>query len=135
VNKVNHDLAHRWFDEVWNQRKRETIYSLVDPSCTGHHEGEVTKGPADIEAMWGRLLSLLPDLTVHIEDILTDGDDAVVRWRFAGTHGGAAGSKPAMPREVSFSGITWLKIRDGRIVEGWDSWNQAALLQKLQGSA
>jgi hypothetical protein len=28
--------------------------------------------------------------------------------------------------------MTWLIIRDGKIVEGWDAWNQGALVQSLQ---
>jgi hypothetical protein len=28
--------------------------------------------------------------------------------------------------------MTWLRFRDGRIVEGWDAWNQGRLLQDLQ---
>jgi len=135
VNKVTHDLARRWFDEVWNQRNRETIYSLADPSCAGHHEGEETRGPADIESMQARLLSLLPDLEVAIDDVLSDGDDAVVRWRFTGIHSGVDGPIAATHRKVSFAGMTWLKFQDGRIVEGWDSWNQAALMQQLQSPA
>lgn len=135
MNQVTHDLARLWFEEVWNQRKREAIFTMVDPACAGHHEGEESKGPADIEAMQARVLALLPDLQMTIEDILSDDDDAVVRWRFTGTHSGADGAIPPTHRQVSSSGMTWLKFQDGRIVEGWDSWNQAALIQQLQATA
>jgi len=129
------ELARQWFEGVWNTRSRETIFSLVHPECVGHHEGENSKGPAEIEAMRDRLLSLLPDLTVTIEEILSDENDAVVRWRFTGTHSGTDGPIAATGRSVSFAGMTWLKFQDGRIVEGWDSWNQAALIQQLQAPA
>lgn len=129
------ELARQWFEGVWNKRNRETIFALVHPTCVGHHEGEVSNGPAEIEAMRSRLLGLLPDLHVTVEDIVADGDDAVVRWRFSGSHTGTAGPLAATGRAVSFSGMTWLKFREGRIVEGWDSWNQAALLQQLQTPA
>ncbi|MEO8431043.1 MAG: hypothetical protein ABI592_05995 [Acidobacteriota bacterium] len=33
---------------------------------------------------------------------------------------------------LPWSGMTWLTFRDGRIVEGWDSWNLGRLLQSLQ---
>ena len=124
MNAQLNDLARKWFESVWNQRSTETIHRLVHPNCLGHHEGSETCGPAALQAMRDRLLTMLPDLQVVIEDVVADGDDAVVRWRFRGT--------PANQRPVSFSGMTWMKFRDGQIVEGWDSWNQAALIQHLQ---
>jgi len=132
MNEKTNTLARRWFDEVWNQRRSNTIFSFVAPACIGHHEGEETNGPAEVEAMRDRLLGMLPDLQVVIEDVISDTDDAVVRWRFTGTHTGAAGPLKPTGHVVSFAGMTWLKFRDGQIVEGWDNWNQAALLQQLQ---
>ncbi len=129
------ELARQWFEAVWNERSSDAIFRLAAPTCLGHHEGEVTKGPADLEVMRDRLISLLPDLRVIIEDIVADGDDAVVRWRFRGAHTGASGPIAPTGRAVEFAGMTWLKFRDGQIVEGWDSWNQAALLQQLQTPA
>ena len=32
---------------------------------------------------------------------------------------------------VSFRGIAWLELRDGRIVRGWDSWNLGGLISSL----
>ncbi len=128
MSETTYTLARRWFEEVWNERSRETIYALVDPACVGHHEGEVSKGPADVEAMRDRLVGLMPDIKVTVEDIVADGDNAAVRWKFTGTPLGA--SNP-----LSFSGMTWLKFKDGRIVEGWDRWNQGVMLQQLQALA
>jgi steroid delta-isomerase-like uncharacterized protein len=132
MNQETHTLARQWFEEVWNERRRDTIFSLVDASCVGHHEGEETKGPAEVEAMRDRLLGMLPDLKVVIDDVISDENDVVVRWRFTGTHTGAAGPLKPTDRAVSFAGMTWLRFRNGRIVEGWDNWNRAALLQQLQ---
>ncbi len=132
MNQETNTLARRWFAEVWNQRKRETIFSLVDPACAGHHEGEETTGPEDLAAMHDRLVGLLPDLKTIVEDVVADGDDAVVRWRFTGTHTGTVGPLKPTGRAVKVCGMTWLKFRDGRIVEGWDHWNQAAFLQQIQ---
>ena len=35
-------------------------------------------------------------------------------------------------QDVIAQGMTWLTFRDGRIVEGWDAWNQGALLERLR---
>lgn len=125
-------LATEWFNGVWNQHSREIIHRMASTECLGHHEDGQTRGPADLEAMQARLLGLLPDLQVTIDEVLADDDqNAVVRWTFTGTHTGTVGPLTATGRKVEFSGMTWLKFRDGQIVEGWDRWNQTGLLHAL----
>ena len=123
MSAKNRELARRWFEEVWNERRSDTIAELVHPDSIGHHEGGMTRGSAEVKAMRDQLLELVPDLKLIIEDIVADGDDAVVRWRFAGVCATGSCSPVAM------EGITWLKFADGRIIEGWDRWNQAAFVQ------
>lgn len=82
--------------------------------------------------MRAQLFQMMPDLHVTIEEIIAEGDDAVVRWRFQGTHCGDVAGLPASGRLCEFSGMTWLKFRDGQVIEGWDRWNQAAFLQQLR---
>jgi steroid delta-isomerase-like uncharacterized protein len=128
------ELARRWFLEVWNERRSDTIEELAHPQCAGHHEGQESRGPRDIEAMRAQLVHLMPDLHVVIEEIIAEGDNAVVRWRFEGTHCGEMPGVPATGRRCGFAGITWLKFRHGQVVEGWDRWNQAAFIQQLKAA-
>lgn len=118
-------LAVRWFEEVWNQKQTDAIFALAHPECVGHHEGQTTQGFEQIQAMRDQLLALIPDLTVKIDDVVADDGNAVVRWTFSGRNAG--GSR----QPISFSGMTWFKFSENKIVEGWDSWNQAAFLQQL----
>ena len=55
----------------------------------------------------------------------------VVRWAAAGTHTGPGLGVPPSGRKVRFRGMTWMRFRDGKLVEGQDSWNLAGLLQAL----
>jgi predicted ester cyclase len=38
---------------------------------------------------------------------------------------------PATGKDINFRGITWMTVKDGKVIEGWDSWNQGALLAEL----
>lgn len=124
-------LAARWFDDIWNRRREATIDELMAANAIGHMEGEELEGPAAFKAIRAKLLGAMPDLRIVVEDIVADGDDAVARWRVSATHEGDQLGIPASHRAVAFRGMTWLKFRDGRIVEGWDAWNQGALIQAL----
>jgi steroid delta-isomerase-like uncharacterized protein len=127
----NRELARRWFEEVWNQRSDDTVRELLHPEGVGNLEGQFISGPDEFIAMRQNLLAFLPDLKVTIEAIIADGDHVVVRWHFYATHTGKAPVAPPTGHAVEVGGMTWLKFKNGQIVEGWDRWNQGALLQQL----
>lgn len=128
----NRRLARRWFEEVWNARRAESIAELVRHDAVGHVEG----GP-DMHGIapwqdWQRtMLAAFPDLHVTIEQLVAEGDYVVVRWRFDATHAGRAlGLEPTNQR-VTVRGTTWLRFADRRIAEGWDTWNRDGLFAQL----
>lgn len=49
-------LARRWFEEVWNQRRSETIDELMHADGHGHLEGGEVRGPAQFKAISAELL-------------------------------------------------------------------------------
>ena len=121
MNEQNEKLVRRWFQEVWNERNVGTIDQLTPANLIGHHELATTNSREDFKRFHAELLALIPDVKVAVEDVLASDTDAVVRWRFSGT-------KPGGDDAVSFSGITWLKVKNGQFVEGWDCWNPAPVL-------
>ena len=132
---TNSQLARKWFDEVWNQRKESTVHELLHPNVVGHMEGLEVRSPADFLQARAALLDGLPDLSVTVEAVIAEGDNVAVRWSASGTHRGSGlGLAPSL-RRATFRGISWMVFSDGRLVEGWDSWNQGLLLQQLSGPA
>jgi steroid delta-isomerase-like uncharacterized protein len=133
MSQANHDLARRWMQEIWNERNDATIDELMHPESIGHVEGGEVTGPEPFKAYRAALLDAFPDLQVTVEDTMANDDAVVIRWRVDGTHRGDGLGVPATGRRVSFAGMTWMRIADGRAVEGWDSWNHGGLLTSLQG--
>jgi len=131
---TNSQLARKWFEEVWNQRMEATVYELLHPDVVGHMEGLEVRSPSDFAQARAALLDGLPDLRVTVEAVISEGDDVVVRWSATGTHRGPGlGLAPSL-RRATFRGMSWMVFSEGRIVEGWDSWNQGLLLQQLSVS-
>jgi steroid delta-isomerase-like uncharacterized protein len=119
-------LALRWFEEVWNQRRPEVIHEMMALDCQAHLEGRELTGPAEFEQVYHEMLAAFPDMYVTVEEVVVERDNAVARWRCQATHQGGD-LIPGGGRPVVYSGITWFKFREGKIVEGWDRWNQAGL--------
>ena len=127
-------LARRWFEEVWNQRRDQTVVELLADPCEGHMEGGEVRGPRDFLMARATLLGAFPDLSVVVEGTLAEGDEVAIRWSASGTHRGDGLGPRASGRRIAFRGISWVRFRGGRIVEGWDSWNLGRLLSELSGA-
>lgn len=131
-------LMRRWFKEVWNEGRVQTIYDLMDENAiaTGQDQpGVVLHGPADFVALFNRIRGAFPDIRFTLEDAFGADDKVVVRWSAVMTHTGDHLGIPATNKKVRITGITIARIAKGKIVEGWDNWDQLALMQQLSATA
>ena len=127
-------LMRRWFEEVWNQGKVETVNELLaeDAVGTGQAEpGVKIHGPADFIPFVHRIRGAFPDIKVRVEDAFGADDNVVVRWSATMTHSGNHLGIPASGKPVRLTGMSMVRIRDGKIAEGWDNWDQLAMMQQI----
>ena|ERR1700682_1982749 len=127
-------LIHRWFDEVWNQGREETVDELFAPDGIGHGLGEGiadVNGPAGFKVFLRNMRSAFPDVHIGIEDTIVHESKAVVRVVLEGTHLGEGLGLPPTGRRVSITGVVIVRVAGGQIAEGWNSWDQLGLLRQL----
>jgi steroid delta-isomerase-like uncharacterized protein len=125
-------LANRWFEEVWNQKRDDTMDALLAPNCAGFMEGqdEIMSAEA-FKEIRARFLDAFPDLSMQVEDTIAEGDKVVVRWLAKATHrGGGLGIAPT-GRSCEIRGLTWLEFEDGRVMRGWSHWDHGGLMRHL----
>ena len=131
-------LMRRWFKEIWNEGRVQTIYDLMDENATATGQdqpGVVLHGPADFVALFNRIRGAFPDIRITLEDAFGADDKVVVRWSAVMTHTGDHLGIPATNKKVRITGITIARIAKGKIIEGWDNWDQLALMQQLSTAA
>ena len=130
----NIQLMRRWFQEVWNEGRMQTVYELLSPDgvARGQRGAEAEiRGPKEFEKFVREIRGAFPDIKVKVEDIFGVDDKVVLRWSAIMTHTGDALGIPASGRTVRSRGITIARIVDGKIVEGWDSWDQLGMLEQI----
>jgi steroid delta-isomerase-like uncharacterized protein len=126
-------LAHRWFEEVWNQRRTDTIDELLTDESICYSDSGPMRGAQEFkERAYDVFVSAFPDMRITVDGTVAEGDEVVVRWSVRGTHLGDGLGFPPTGRPVSFRGMTWIKYSGGKMMEGWDCWNQAGLIQSLR---
>ena len=77
-----------------------------------------------------------PDLQVHLDDVIAEGDKVAARWTAVGTHKGAAkhplfGSVKATGKPIRASGITFLRFENGAVVETWGLTDELGVARGL----
>jgi len=132
----NSALIRKWFEEVWNQGREETIDAMCSKKAIGQGQaqhGADIHGPEEFKVLWRRIRSAFSNIHVEIHETIEQGDKGVARWTIAMTHTAPfLGIAPAKKR-VSVNGISIQRFVDGQIVEAWDSWDQLSLLVQLGG--
>lgn len=123
----------RWFEEVWNQRRTETIDEFLTADSIAETEDGVLRGPDEFKKqVHAPMLDAFPDLHVDVEGTVTEDDSVVIRWKATGTHQGDGLGIKATGRPIVIRGITWHRFRDDKLVGGGDYWSQESLKRQLQ---
>lgn len=128
----NRSLVLRWFEEVWNQRRAETIDELMTDESVCYGDQGLMRGPAEFRRIqYEPLLAAFPDLRVQVDGIVSNDEDVVVRWTATGTHTGEGLPIPPTGKTATFAGISWIRARDGKLGEGWQASNITEVLRNL----
>jgi steroid delta-isomerase-like uncharacterized protein len=134
VSEQNKAVVRRWFEEVWNQGCESSIDELFPADSVAHGLGDSEQdvhGPEEFKTFVANIRGALPDTHISIDDILADGDRIAVRVTLQGTHTGPGLGVPPTGRKVSIQGIIIVRLVDGRIREGWNSYDQLGLLRQI----
>jgi steroid delta-isomerase-like uncharacterized protein len=129
----NSALIRRWFDEVRNQGREETVDAMCAKDVIGHGQaqhGADIHGPEHFKQFLRSFLRGFSDIHVEIHDTIEQDDKVMARWTATLTHTGTfLGTSSG--KHVSVNGMSVQRIVGGKIVEGWDNWDQLSLLVQL----
>ena len=131
MSEQNKTLVRRWFEQVWNKGRAESIDELLSERSVVHGLGTDLHGPAGFKPFHAAYRDAFPDLALQIEHMLADDDLVAVHWSATATHGGGGLGFAATGKRVSFSGMTLIRVEGNKLIEGWNSFDQLGLLQQL----
>ena len=121
-----------WIDGL-NRGDVSVAEKVFAADCVIHINGSPDRNlsVAGFKQMMAGLLAAFPDLRLTIEDQIVAGDKVATRWIAEGTNSGPFGSVSATGRRVRVDGLILDHVVDGRVVERWEQWDQAGMMQQL----
>jgi steroid delta-isomerase-like uncharacterized protein len=128
-------LMRRWFDEIWNNGRIESVDELLAEDAVMWGVGrpdQSSRGGAEFKEFYHRQRSATPDIRVHLDQVVQEGDTAFARWTVTGTHTGEGLGIPPTNKTITLSGMSACRASNGKIVEGWNNWDQIGLVRQLE---
>jgi len=122
----NKRLAIRWFEEVWNQGRRQSIFELFPPNGMLHDGGAVIRGPHEFCRFYDTLHAEFSGF--HITPLLTIAED-----NYVCLHWSASFRHRATAKLLHLTGTSIVRVENGRLVEAWQNWDTAGLVSQLTG--
>lgn len=133
MSQENEAVVRRLVDEVWNGGRVEAIEELVSPEYVLHDPAlpQVAHGPSGLADNVRLYRHAFPDINLEIEELVSTDDTVTMRWRATGTHRGELMGVQPTGRRSAVTGIGFLRLRDGKLVQEYQEWDQAAMLRQL----
>ena len=131
MSEANKALVRRWFNEVWNEGRAETIDELMAADSRVHGLGDLPSGPAGFKPFHAAFRNAFPDMQITLDDLVAEGDKVASRFTATATHRGDGLGFPATNRPARFTGMGCIRVRNGKLVEGWNNFDQLGMLQQL----
>jgi len=135
MSEENKQLVRRWFEEVWNNGRGELIEEMFDENGIAHglsdDPGQPIRGPKDFMPFYKQFREAFPNLRIVIEDMVAEGDKVSARCSVRGKHEGDFRGLAATQAPVHFTGMTIVRIADGKIVEAWNNFDFTAMNRQL----
>jgi predicted ester cyclase len=123
----NKAIVGRWFTDFWGKTcDLRVVDEIASPDMLLKYSlHKPRKGREDIKSFMTDFRAAFPDLNFWgTADLIAEADSVVGQWEGGGTHTGPAfndflaGGLPASTsRKMHFTGVTVLRLKDGRIVE------------------
>ena len=93
------------------------------PGVPGNREG--------YRQVYSMYVNAMPDFHIKVEDMFAQGDKCVTRWKATGTHQGELMGIPATGNEITTTGITINRVKNGKIIEQCEIADTAGMMEQL----
>ncbi len=129
----NEELARSYFEQLINESRLDLAEEILASDFTFHFPGrpEPVRGPDGFRQLTAGHTNAFPDRRFTIEQTLTMGDWAVVRWTQRATQSGTYLGYPPTGKPVTITGLSLFRIADGKIAEHWVEGDYLSILRQI----
>lgn len=132
MSEQNKTLTRRFYDEVFNKKNLKAVDELCAPGFVDHNAAPgQAPGVQGLKDWMQQFFQAFPDLKATIHEMVAEGDIVVTRLTCQGTHKGAFMGAAPTGKNVLFSALDMVRIKDGRATDVWHEGNDVVAMMEL----
>jgi len=130
----------RRYVELWNTGNFDQMESIFSPPVIMvSHGNRVLLTPEMLRRVVTTWRKSMPDLNFKIEDTIIEGDKVAMRLSFTGSYkerlfAGTAAPTPEVPRTVRATEMLMFHLKDGKINQIWEEYDEVRMRMLMGGS-
>jgi len=127
----NQAIVRRFLEEAYNQGNLAVGDELLAENCVFYTPAPI-QGIAGWKQFATAFLTAFPDdLQVTIDEMFGSGNKVAARWTAQGTHKGPLRGIPPSGNRVTWVGIAFYSLLNGRITEVWGLNDALGIMQQI----
>src|SRR6266705_1857502 len=128
--EANKALVRRYV-ELYNTGSVALADEIIASDFVDHTHPELKPGPEEVKHEVTAFRTAFPDAYIRIEDMISEGETVALRFILRGTHRGTFAGIPATGKEVTITGMDFIRIADCKLVELWSNQDTLGWLRQL----
>ncbi len=119
--------------ELWNTGNPEIARQLYAESAERHdpNQPEPDRGPQQVARYIAGVRAGFPDFKLEIKQTVAEDNRLVTQWTCTGTQKGEFQGIPPTGKHISISGVTLVRIENGKVVEERTYFDRLTMLEQL----
>jgi predicted ester cyclase len=131
----NKEIARRFREDLWNSGDLAIADEIIASNCLVHARvplnTDFVRGPDALRQLVLFYHLAFSDIRMTVDQVIAEDDTVAARWTGRGRPSGELLGLPAAGAETVTTGIDYLRIAGGQIVEGWVAWDILSLVEQL----
>jgi steroid delta-isomerase-like uncharacterized protein len=128
-----HEIATRWFEEVWNKGRLEAIEELATPDAKsyGFPQPESVLSRDEFREYILEFRRSFTHIHVRVDETVAENGRVAVRWTGTMQHTGSGLGFAPTGKVVHVHGMSMLHLSDGLISAGWNALDLGSVVHFL----
>ena len=129
----NKAIVRRFYDEVMTRGNTDVLDEVMAEDFVDHGEALFgsPRGRAVLKQGIVATHGILSNLSVHLEDVIAEGDMVGVRGTMRCVQQGAFLGVAPTGHELTWKGLAMFRIADGKIAERWFNSDSISVLRQV----
>jgi steroid delta-isomerase-like uncharacterized protein len=124
------------FGTAVNTGQLELLRDVVASDVVDHDpDPDQGPGPEGYIRMFAAMRTSFPDLSVSVDQLVTDDDKIAIAYTITGTQKGEFMGVPPTGRKIRARGVQIARFQNGKMVERWGSSDQLGILEQIGARA